>query len=136
MKIFFWILGLPFIFAIVIFALSNRGKTNLGLWPLLDPIEIPLYAAVLTAAVIGFLAGGIYAWVSGGKLRRRVRGHRRQSKLLEKENQYLRKQLAAAEARRHVPLAPAETAAVAAPPPMVENQPRPRARPSTDISPD
>ncbi len=124
MKIFFWILGLPFIFAIVVFALSNRGKTDLGLWPVLDPIEIPVYAVVLTAAVIGFLAGGIYAWVSGGKLRRRDRGHPRQTRLLEKENQDLRKHRAAAEARRHVPLAPTETAAVATPPPMIENQPR------------
>lgn len=124
MKILFWILGLPFVFAIVVFALSNRGKTDLGLWPLLDPTPIPVYAVVLTAAVIGFLAGGIYAWVSGGKHRRQVRGHRRQARLLEKENQDLRKQLAAAEARRHVPLAPAETAAAAAPPPMIENQPR------------
>ncbi len=122
MKILFWILGFPFVFAIVIFALSNRGKTDLGLWPLFDPIELPVYAAVLFAAVFGFLAGGIYAWVSGGKLRRQVRRHRRQAKLIEKENQDLRKQLAAAEARRHVPLAPAAT--VAAPPPMIENQPR------------
>ncbi len=124
MKIFFWILGLPFILAIVVFALSNRGSTDLGLWPLLDPIPIPVYAAVLSAAVIGFLAGGIFAWISGGKHRRQGRGHRRQARWLEKENQDLRKQLAAAEARRHVPLSPAETAAVAAPPLMVENQPR------------
>lgn len=136
MKILFWILGLPFIFASVVFALSNRGNTDLGLWPLLDPIEIPVYAAVLSAAVIGFLAGGIYAWVSGGKLRRQVRGHRRQAKLLEKENQDLRRQLAAAEAHRHVPAAPSKTAAIPAPTPVVEHRPRPLVRPSTDISSD
>ena len=124
MKIFFWILGLPFILAIVVFALSNRGKTDLGLWPLLDPTPIPVYAVVLTAAVIGFLAGGVYAWISGGKLRRQVRSHRRQAGRLEKENQDLRKQLAAAEGRRHLPPSPAETAAVAAPVLMVENQSR------------
>ncbi len=122
MKILFWILGLPFVLAIVIFALSNRGKTDLGLWPLLDPTPIPVYAVVLIAAVIGFLAGGIYAWVSGGKHRRQVRRARRQAKQLEKENQDLRKQLAAAEAHRHVALAPAPAAA--APAPMIETQAR------------
>ncbi len=100
MKLLFWILGLPLIAVIVVFATSNRGPVTLDLWPFPFAIEPPAYAAILGATLIGFLAGGAYAWMSAAKKRRRARADGRRTKFLERENEDLRQQLAAAEVRR------------------------------------
>ena len=100
MKLLFWILGIPLIVAIVAFATSNRVPVTLDLWPFPFAIEPPAYAAILGATLIGFLAGGAYAWISSAKKRRRACGGRRRTKFLERENEDLRQQLAAAEVRR------------------------------------
>ncbi len=100
MKFLFWILGIPLIVAIVAFATSNRVPVTLDLWPFPFAIEPPAYAAILGATLIGFLAGGAYAWISSAKKRRRARADGRRTKFLERENEDLRQQLAAAEVRR------------------------------------
>lgn len=100
MKLLFWILGIPLIVAIVAFATSNRRPVTLDLWPFPFAIEPPAYAAILGATLIGFLAGGAYAWMSAAKKRRRARADGRRTKFLERENEDLRQQLAAAEVRR------------------------------------
>ncbi len=100
MKLLFWILGIPLIVAFVAFATSNRGRVTLDLWPFPFAIEPPAYAAILGATLIGFVAGAAYAWISAAKKRRRARGGRRRSKFLERENEDLRKHLAAAEVQR------------------------------------
>lgn len=99
MKLLFWILGIPLIVAIVAFATSNRTPVTLDLWPLPFAIEPPAFAAVLGGALIGFLAGALCAWVSAARRRRRAGADGRRMKFLERENEDLRKQLAAAELR-------------------------------------
>ncbi len=100
MKLLFWILGIPLIGAIVAFATSNRAPVTLDLWPFPFAIEPPAYAAIFGATFIGFLAGAAYAWISAAKKRRRARADGRRTKFLERENEDLRKQLAAAEVHR------------------------------------
>ena len=102
MKLLFWILGVPLIVAIVVFATSNLAPVTLDLWPFPFAIEPPAFAAILGAAFIGFLGGAAYAWISAGKRRRRARAEGRKMKFLERENEDLRKQLAAAEVLRPV----------------------------------
>ena len=99
-KLLFWILGIPLIVAIVAFATSNRAPVSLDLWPFPFAIEPPAYAAILGASLIGFLAGAAYAWSSAARKRRRARAEGRRTKFLERENEDLRKQLAAAEVHR------------------------------------
>ncbi len=73
---------------------------TLDLWPFPFAIEPPAFAAILGAAFIGFVGGAAYAWISAGKRRRRARADGRRTKFLERENEDLRKQLAAAEVHR------------------------------------
>lgn len=103
MKILSWIIGLPLLVAAVAFALSNRDTVALGIWPLPYVLELPGYAAILGAVFVGFLCGAAWAWILGGKWRRRAREHVRKLKPLEGENEELRKQLAATEARQSPP---------------------------------
>lgn len=100
LKLLFWILGIPLIGAIVAFATSNRAPVTLDLWPFPFAIEPPAYAAVFGATFIGFLAGAAYAWIWAAKKRRRARADGHRTKFLERENEDLRKQLAAAEVHR------------------------------------
>ena len=103
MKVLFWIFGLPVLVAAVAFALSNRDTVAFEVWPLPYVLELPAYAAILGAVFFGFLCGAAWTWISGGRWRRRARVHARKLKPLERENEDLRKQLAAAEARQNVP---------------------------------
>ena len=57
-------------------------------------------AAVFGATFLGFLAGAVYAWIWAAKKRRRARADGHRTKFLERENEDLRKQLAAAEVHR------------------------------------
>lgn len=109
MKVLFRIfVGLPIFVLAVAFALSSRDTVALGLWPLAYVLELPAYAAILGAAFFGFLCGAAWTWIAGGKWRRRARAHARRLQPLERENEDLRKRLAAAEGRQSVPAA-AET---------------------------
>ncbi|HEY5606796.1 MAG TPA: lipopolysaccharide assembly protein LapA domain-containing protein [Alphaproteobacteria bacterium] len=45
----------------------------IDLWPLPQSIDLPLYAAVFGAALIGFLIGAMVTWYSALARRRRAR---------------------------------------------------------------
>jgi uncharacterized integral membrane protein len=68
-----WIVTLPFGLLVLLFALSNRGTVGLGMWPLPDQVELPIYLVGLAGALVGFLAGGLIAFLGGGRTRRRAR---------------------------------------------------------------
>jgi uncharacterized integral membrane protein len=70
---------------LVVFAVSNRGMIALGLWPLPDVVELPLYLIILGCLLVGFLAGELAAWVSGRHWRREVRRSARRIATLERE---------------------------------------------------
>src|SRR5579883_1474056 len=83
MKLIGWILGALVAIVLILFAVSNRGAVALQIWPLPFSLELPLYAALLAALVIGFIAGCL----GGFKWRRRARR-------AESEAAALRRQLA------------------------------------------
>jgi uncharacterized integral membrane protein len=68
-----FILTLPVTAVVLIFALANRGPVALSLWPLDIVIEMPIYLAVLGSLFLGFLAGGLVAWIAAGRTRSRAR---------------------------------------------------------------
>ncbi|HEY1795709.1 MAG TPA: lipopolysaccharide assembly protein LapA domain-containing protein [Stellaceae bacterium] len=70
---------------LIVFAVSNRGTIALGLWPLPDVVELPLYLIILGCLLVGFLAGELAAWASGRHWRREVRRSARRIAVLERE---------------------------------------------------
>ncbi len=72
-------------FLVILFSITNRQYVALDLWPLPLFVDVPIYGVVIAIAVIGFIAGGIVAWFSGGRARRRARLESRRAHKLEKE---------------------------------------------------
>ncbi len=84
--------AVPVAAAIVLFVVSNREVVQISLYPLppfLGPV--PLYWIGLGGVFAGFLFGGLVAWLSGRRWRRRARLR------AAAENAALRRRLAAAE---------------------------------------
>ncbi len=72
-------------FLVILFSITNRQSVALDLWPLPLFADVPIYAVVIATAVIAFMAGGIVAWYSGGRARRRARVESRRAHNLEKD---------------------------------------------------
>ena len=73
-----WIVSIPVIIVVALFAVNNRQSVDLELWPLpwaLPPI--PLFVLTLGAILFGFLFGCLVMWLTGAKHRRRLRDARR-----------------------------------------------------------
>ena len=78
MRRFGWIVSIPVIIIVALFAVNNRQSVDLELWPLpwaLPPV--PLFVLTLGAILFGFLFGCLVMWLTGGKHRRRLRDARR-----------------------------------------------------------
>ncbi len=78
--------------ALILFAVSNRELVALRIEPLPFFLELPLYAALLAALFLGFVAGGLVSWLGSWKWRRRARR-------AEGEAERLRRERAGAERR-------------------------------------
>ncbi len=92
-----WIILAPLAVAVVAFSVSNRDSVMVELWPLPFIWELPLFLVVLVGTFAGFIMGGLVAWISGGKGRRRARARTRQAESAERELVHLRHKLAAME---------------------------------------
>jgi uncharacterized integral membrane protein len=68
---------------VVLFAVSNRQRVTLEIWPLPYQLSLGLYAVILLALLMGFAAGAIGAWMVGGTRRREHRRLKRQLRSLE-----------------------------------------------------
>lgn len=95
MRVVGWFLGAVVALVLILFAVSNRTPVDLRIEPLPFVVELPLYGAVFAALVLGFVIGGLLAWLSGGKWRRRARK-------AAAETARLRQELSAAQSRTHV----------------------------------
>ena len=85
-KVLFWIVVAPLAAAIIVFSVNNRTEVVLDLWPLdTVPMPVPVYALALAAVLVGFLAGGLIAWNSAGKSRKRARAEARRADQAERE---------------------------------------------------
>jgi uncharacterized integral membrane protein len=94
-----WVVTAPAALILGSFAVSNRVDVAVTLWPVLGPVEVPLYFVVLAALLVGFLAGEFVAWINGGRARRQARERQRRIEALERE-------LAAAQAKAAPPPTP------------------------------
>ncbi|HEV7371413.1 lipopolysaccharide assembly protein LapA domain-containing protein [Arenibaculum sp.] len=94
-----WVITIPLALLVISFAVSNRDEVSLGLWPLPGRMEVPLFLVGLLGLLIGFLAGGIVAWVAGRRHRVAARREARRAARLSQELDDERRRHATAEAK-------------------------------------
>ncbi|HWD58557.1 MAG TPA: LapA family protein [Stellaceae bacterium] len=85
MKFFWWVLLAVAAVLLILFAVSNRESVSVGLWPLPDAIELPLYLVVLVTLIVGFFAGELVAWIGGRRWRSEAKRSRNRIATLERE---------------------------------------------------
>jgi len=68
---------------VVLFAVSNRQLVTVEVWPFPFQVSLGLYAVILLAVLVGFVAGAVGAWMTGAKRRREHRATRKHVKQLE-----------------------------------------------------
>lgn len=97
MKLIYWLIAGPLMILAALFAVSNRGSAELGLWPLPFTIQAPIYLIALCGLAVGFLAGGTVAWFGGARARARARAAERAVRRREVEIEELRRKAGTAE---------------------------------------
>jgi lipopolysaccharide assembly protein A len=85
MKIVFWIFTFIVVIFTIDFVMTNSQPATFGSWLLPWQAELPVGLAVLSALVLGLLVGGLLAWSTGGRARRRARQAERRAESLERE---------------------------------------------------
>ena len=80
-----WMLFVPLVVLLALFALSNPQDIELRLWPFDVSWAVPLGVAMLILSGIGFLLGALLVWTTTLKLRRRNARLHQAAKLLEGE---------------------------------------------------
>jgi uncharacterized integral membrane protein len=78
MRRFAWILTLPIIALVTVFAVMNRQDVALNLWPLPWDFAMPVFLLTLLLILFGFLFGALVMWLSGARHRRHLRQARRE----------------------------------------------------------
>lgn len=80
-----WLLFLPLLILLAVFALSNPQDVELRLWPFDLAWVSPLGVAVLVLCAIAFLLGAGLVWAAGIPARRRAARVEEAARLLEGE---------------------------------------------------
>ena len=84
---------------VVLFAVSNRQPIVIEVWPFPFRIEASLYAVILVAILLGFVAGAIAAWMGGAEKRSALRAARKRTRELEQSVARLKDDVASARAK-------------------------------------
>ena len=85
-----WVVGIPLLLLMVLFALSNTELVRLGLFPFGQlPFEVPLSMAILAALGVGYFLGGLHLWIPALQHRRRARRAEEAMRLMEAKHQEL-----------------------------------------------
>jgi uncharacterized integral membrane protein len=93
------LIAAPLLVAAPLFAISNLETVDLSLWPLPDEwaLSVPAFAVALGGLFIGFVAGGIVAWLNAGRARARARSAERAVRARDIEIEELRRKVQEAE---------------------------------------
>ena len=94
MRLIFWLVVLPLAVYSAFFAVNNRGRVTLDFDPVPYSLDLPIFAGVLGAILIGLIVGGVAAWLRQGKWRRETRKLRRDVRDLNAELEQIRAQAA------------------------------------------
>lgn len=79
------LIGVLGMIVVVSFALSNRQRVALDLWPFEASIEPHLILLLGVVFLFGFVTGATVMWVSGGRKRRQAREVKRTANRLERQ---------------------------------------------------
>ena len=85
-----FLIALPILVLLVLFALSNPQPIRLGLWPTDYSVFVPLSLAVLLGGGLFFLLGALIAWAGTVPLRMRARRAESLARTLETQLTALR----------------------------------------------
>jgi uncharacterized integral membrane protein len=77
MRRFAWIVTLPIIAIVTIFAVMNRQEVALNLWPLPWDFVVPVFLLTLLLILFGFCFGVLVMYLSGARQRRQLRAAKR-----------------------------------------------------------
>ena len=94
-----WIIMAPVTLVVIVFTVENLQDVEIGLWPLDGKWSVPLYLIALLCILFGFIAGGVVAWVSGGRRRRKARALADRNAMLQRQLDELRREQAATQSR-------------------------------------
>lgn len=83
MKYLNTVIGALVALLVILFAVSNRQPVAVELWPFPYQLALSLYAVILLAVLLGFIAGAIGLWLVGAAKRRELRRLRRQVRDME-----------------------------------------------------
>ncbi|MEX2644305.1 MAG: lipopolysaccharide assembly protein LapA domain-containing protein [Acetobacterales bacterium] len=98
MRLFHWLVLVPFAMLVVSFAVSNLDTVTIELQPLPFSLQTPLYLLVLLVGLLSFFIGSAVMWAASLGARRRARRSEEQLARLEREMADMRRQLDAARA--------------------------------------
>jgi putative membrane protein len=83
-----WLVGVPLLLLMVLFALSNTDPIRLGLFPLGQaPVGVPSSVVILVALGLGYLLGGLRVRIAELRHRREARRAQEAVRLLETRHQ-------------------------------------------------
>ena len=100
MKYISWIIILALAAVLGAFAIHNHHAVALDLWPLpFGEVKVAAFVLVLAAAFIGFILGGLCAWIGGAASRRASREKARALASARRELEDTRARLPAPHAR-------------------------------------
>lgn len=80
-----WLVGLPILLVIAIFAFVNNDLATFNLWPFYIEITVSLSVAIVFFIVFGFVLGHLSSWMSYAPVRKALRKQKKQNKKLSKE---------------------------------------------------
>jgi len=98
MRLVYWLIAVPLLVVMPLFAISNLDPVQLTIWPLpfVSP-PVPVFVVALGGLAIGFFAGGLVAWFSAGRARARARAAERTVRIRDIEIEELRRKAQEAE---------------------------------------
>jgi hypothetical protein len=100
LKYLSWIIVLVLAAVLGAFAIHNHQAVSLDLWPLpVGELKVAVFVLVLAAAFIGFILGGLCAWIGGAASRRAARERARALASTRRELDETRARLPAPHAR-------------------------------------
>lgn len=98
MRLVYWLIAIPLLVVMPLFAISNLEPVQLTIWPLpFTTPPVPVFGVALAGLAIGFFAGGVVAWLSAGRARARARSAERAVRTRDIEIEELRRKLEDAE---------------------------------------
>lgn len=91
-----WLIGLPLAILLILLSVANRTPVHLSLDPFSGEtpaysVELPLFAVIFLALIVGLVIGGAATWFGQSRWRREARNRRQEASTLRAETDRLRR---------------------------------------------